>query len=100
MPLIATEKLWQLIFIDATCTWTIFLGGRVGDDVDTWLDGTPDQIEEGSFGRDFLLTFISSKPDDQCNAQNYSIFTYSKVSNRRGCGIVGAAGKNIQNFLF
>ena len=47
-----------------------FLVGHDGGDyVGTWLDGTPGQIEGGPFGRDFPLTFISSKPDGQCNAQ-------------------------------
>ena len=41
----------------------------VGRGVVTWLDGTLGQIEDGPFGRDFPLTFISSKPDGQCNAQ-------------------------------
>ena len=46
-----------------------FVGRGGGHDVGTWLDGTPGQIEGGSFGLDFPLTFISSKPDGQCNAQ-------------------------------
>ena len=47
-----------------------FFVGRCGlDAVGVWLDGTPGQIEGGSFGRDFPLTFISSKPDGQCNTQ-------------------------------
>ena len=47
-----------------------FLVGRGGGDyVGTWLDGTTGQIEGGSFGQDFPLFFISSKPDGQCNAQ-------------------------------
>ena len=33
------------------------------------LDCTPGQIQGGSFDRDFSLTFISSKPDGQCNTQ-------------------------------
>ena len=47
-----------------------FLVGRGGGDyVGTWLDGTTGQIEGGSFGQDFPLFFISSKPAGQCNAQ-------------------------------
>ena len=41
-----------------------FVGRGGGHD-----DGTPGQIEGGSSGLDFPLTFISSKPDGQCNAQ-------------------------------
>ena len=47
----------------------MFVGRGGGDHVGTWLDGTPGQIEGGPFGQDFPLTFISSKPDGQCNAQ-------------------------------
>ena len=46
-----------------------FVGHSGGDDVGTSLDGTPGKIEGGSFGQDFPLTFISTKPDGQCNAQ-------------------------------
>ena len=45
------------------------MGHSGGGDVGTSLDGTPGQIEGGSFGQDFPLTFISTKPDGQCNAQ-------------------------------
>ena len=46
-----------------------FVGRGGADDVVTWLDGTPGQIEDGSFGRDFPLNFISSNPDGLCNAK-------------------------------
>ena len=46
------------------CYFITFSVGRGGGgDVGTWLDATPGQIEGGSFGRDFPLNFISSKPD-------------------------------------
>ena len=47
----------------------LFVGCGGGDDVGTWLDATHGQTEGGSFGWDFPFTFISSKPDGQCNAQ-------------------------------
>ena len=40
-----------------------FVSRGEGDDVGTWLDGRSGQIEGGSFGRDFPLTFTSLKPD-------------------------------------
>ena len=46
-----------------------FMSRDGGDDVSSCLDGTPGQTEGGSFGQDFPLTHISSKPDGQCNAQ-------------------------------
>ena len=58
------------IFLHAACAWTsFFVCCGDGDEVGTWLDGTPGQIEGRSFGKDFPLTFISSKPDGKCNAQ-------------------------------
>ena len=64
---------WEALIVDlaqcCVCLNTLFVGRGGGDDVGTWIDGTPGQIEGGSFGRDFPLTFISSKPDGQCNAQ-------------------------------
>ena len=42
-----------------------------GDDVSTWLEGTPGHIKSGSFGRDFPLSFISSKRDGECRWLQY-----------------------------
>ena len=38
----------------------VFIDGRgIGDDVGTWLDGSPSHIEGGSLGWNFPLMFIS-----------------------------------------